>query len=179
MTLSWRICFVLFGMMAYSEANLPENIKKSIEHLQNHYVQKNYNPEKLYNGRSLFLDKLKDKTFEEGEQKLLMTIILDAYNKIFTRMENETQDEKVKHDLHEVKEQVNKLKEHYFSGKHATIKKYVTELVELKESDPTIQSKAIIELRTIYNQATNLGNLSAENHRRRRQARGSKKQRRS
>lgn len=49
-------------------------------------------------------------------------------------MENETQDEKVKHDLHEVKEQVNKLKEHYFSGKHATIKKYVTELVDLKVS---------------------------------------------
>lgn len=49
-------------------------------------------------------------------------------------MENETQDEKVKHDLHEVKEQVNKLKKHYFSGKHDTIKEYVTELVDLKVS---------------------------------------------
>lgn len=70
---------------------------------------------------------------QEGEQKLLMIIILDAYNRIFTRMENETQDEKLKHDLHEVKEQMNKLKTHYFSG-NANIKKYVTELLALKVS---------------------------------------------
>lgn len=61
-----------------------------------------------------------------------MAIILDAYNRIFSKMENETQDEKVKHDLHEVKEQMNKLKEHYFSGKHADIKKCITELLALK-----------------------------------------------
>lgn len=63
-----------------------------------------------------------------------MTIILDAYSKIFTRMENDTQDEKVKHDLHKVKQQMNKLKEHYFSNKHADIKNYVTELLALKVS---------------------------------------------
>lgn len=40
MTLSWGICFVFFGMMVYSEAFLPENIKESIEHLNNHYVRK-------------------------------------------------------------------------------------------------------------------------------------------
>lgn len=49
-------------------------------------------------------------------------------------MENETQDENLKHDLHEVKEEMNKLKEHYFSGKHANIKRYVTELLALKVS---------------------------------------------
>ncbi|XP_053506415.1 interferon gamma 1 isoform X2 [Ictalurus furcatus] len=173
MTLFWRICFVFFGMMAYSEASLPKNIKESIDHLNNHY---NPNPGKLYDGHSLFLDKLKDRTFEEGEQKLLMTIILDAYNKIFTKMENETQDETLKNDLHEVKEQMNNLKEHYFSGKHAEIKKYVTELLALKENDPRIQSKAIFELKAIYNKAANLGRMSAENPRRRRQAKSSKKQ---
>lgn len=49
-------------------------------------------------------------------------------------MENETQDETLKNHLHEVKDQMNKLKEHYFSGKHADIKKYVTELLDLKVS---------------------------------------------
>lgn len=63
-----------------------------------------------------------------------MAIILDAYNNIFTRMETETQDEKVKHDLHEVKEQMTKLKEHYFSGKHDAIKTYITELLAIKVS---------------------------------------------
>ncbi|KAK3518114.1 hypothetical protein QTP70_033211 [Hemibagrus guttatus] len=176
MTLSWGICFVFFGMMVYSEAFLPENIKDSIDHLNTHYVRKNPNPGKLYDGHSLFLDKLKDKSFEEGEQKLLMIIILDAYNRIFTRMENETQDEKLKHDLHEVKEEMNKLKAHYFSGKHANIKKYVTELLALKENDPRIQSKAIFELKTVYNKAAILGTQSADNHRRRRHAKRSKKQ---
>ncbi|XP_026779391.1 interferon gamma 1 isoform X2 [Pangasianodon hypophthalmus] len=174
MTLFWRICIVFFGMMAYSEAFLPENIKESIDHLNNHY---NPNPAKLYDGHSLFLDKLKDnKKFEESEQKLLMTITLDAYNRIFTWMENEAQDEKVKHDLHEVKEQMNKLTEHYFSSKHADLKKYVTELLAIKENDPLTQSKAIFELKSVYNKAANLGTHSADNHRRRRQAKGSKKQ---
>ncbi|NP_001187263.1 interferon gamma 1 isoform 2 precursor [Ictalurus punctatus] len=173
MTLFWRICFVFFGMMAYSEAFLPKNIKESIDHLNNHY---NPNPGKLYDGHSLFLDKLTKQKFEESEQKLLMTIILDAYNKIFTKMENETQDETLKNHLHEVKDQMNKLKEHYFSGKHADIKKYVTELLDLKENDPRIQSKAIFELKAVYNKATNLGRMSAENPRRRRQAKSSKKQ---
>ncbi|KAF7693951.1 interferon gamma 1 isoform X1 [Silurus meridionalis] len=177
MTLYWRICIVFFGMIAYSVAFLPKNIKESIDHLNNHYVRKNPNPGKLYDGHSLFLDKLKDKTFEEGEQKLLMTIILDAYHRILAKMENETLDENLKHDLHEVKEQMSKLKEHYFSGKHADIKKYVTELLALKENDPRVQSKAIFELKTIYNRAAHLGSQSAENHRRRRQAKGSKKQR--
>lgn len=63
-----------------------------------------------------------------------MAMILDAYNKILTRMETETQEEKVKHDLHEVKEQMSKLKEHYFSGKHDDIKEYITELLALKVS---------------------------------------------
>lgn len=71
---------------------------------------------------------------QESEQKLLMTIILDVYNRIFTRMENETEDEKVKHDLLEVKQQMNKLKEHYFSKKHEDFKKYITELLALKVS---------------------------------------------
>ncbi|KAF4079720.1 hypothetical protein AMELA_G00181510 [Ameiurus melas] len=171
MTLFWRICFVFFGMMAYSEAFLPKNIKESIDHLNNHYVRKNPNPGKLYDGHSLFLDKLKDDNFEEGEQKLLMTIILDAYNKIFTKMENETQDETLKNDLHKVKEQMNKLKEHYFY-KNADIKKYVTELLALKENDPRIQSKAIFELKIVYNKAAKLGS----NPRSRRQAKSSKKQ---
>ncbi|GAA6097233.1 interferon gamma 1 isoform X1 [Tachysurus ichikawai] len=176
MTLSWRICFVFFGMMVYSEAFLPENIKESIEHLNNHYVRKNPNPGKLYDGHSLFLDKMKDKMFEEGEQKILMIIILDVYNKIFNQMENETQDENLKHDLHEVKEEMNKLKEHYFSGKHANIKRYVTELLALKGNDPRIQSKAIFELKTVYNKAAILGTSSADNRRRRRHAKHSKKQ---
>ncbi|TSK13260.1 Interferon gamma [Bagarius yarrelli] len=161
-------------MMACSEAFLPENIKKSIEHLNNHYVRKNPSPDKLYDGHSLFLDKLKDKKFEEGEQKLLMTIILDVYSRIFIQMENEAQDEKVKNDLHEVKEQMDKLKEHYFSGKHADIKMYVTELLALRENDPRIQSKAILELKTVYNKAANLGSMSADSHRRRRYAKRSK-----
>lgn len=85
---------------------------------------------------------------QEGEQKLLMIFILDAYNRIFTRMENETQDEKLKHDLHKVKEQMNKLKAHYFSGKHANIEKYVTELLALKVSPVMLMipnSKHILE----------------------------------
>ncbi|XP_027007471.2 interferon gamma 1 isoform X2 [Tachysurus fulvidraco] len=174
MTLSWRTYFVLFGMMVCSEAFLPENIKESFEHLNNHY---NPNPDKLYDGHSLFLDKMKDKGFEEGEQKILMIFILDVYNKIFNQMENETQDENLKHDLHEVKEEINKLRKGYFSDKHDNIKKYLTELLALKENDPRIQSKAIFELKTVYNKASILGTSSANNRRRRRHAKHSKRQR--
>ncbi|KAM9467944.1 interferon gamma isoform 2-T2 [Clarias gariepinus] len=171
MTFFWRICFVLFGMMSYSEAFLPENIKTSYDHLIKHY---NPNKNEVYNGHPLF-GKLNDKNLEVAEQKLLMTIVLDAYNRILGQMETEAQDEKVKHDLHEVKEQMNKLKEHYFSGKHADIRKYVTELLELKENETKIQNKAIHELGNVYNKASILG--SSETHRRRRHTKGSKKQR--
>ncbi|KAF5908392.1 interferon gamma [Clarias magur] len=119
-------------MMSYSEAFLPENIKTSYDNLVDHYVRKQPNKNAVYNGHPLF-GKLNDKNLEEDEQKLLMTIVLDAYNRILTQMEIEAQDEKVKHELQEVKEQMNRLKKHYFAGKHADIKKYVTELLALKK----------------------------------------------
>lgn len=63
-----------------------------------------------------------------------MAVILDTYDRILSRMENETQDDKVKQDLHEVKEQMKKLKEHYFLGKLDDIKNFVIQLLALKVS---------------------------------------------
>lgn len=69
---------------------------------------------------------------QEGEQKFLMTLILDVYDRIFGTMENETHSDKVKMNLRDVKDQLNKLKEHYYSGKHADLKSYVNNLLSLK-----------------------------------------------
>ncbi|XP_062865286.1 interferon gamma 1 [Trichomycterus rosablanca] len=174
MTLYLGICLLVFGWTANSEASLPKNFEKSINELNGHYQSKN--TDKLFTG-PIFVGKLRNlhEKFEEGEQKLLMTIILDAYDRIFARMENETQDDKVKMNLREVTDQLNKLKEHYFSGKHSDLKSYVNDLLALKESDPLIQRKALFELKSVYKTAAKMGDLSAQTSRRRRQAKVSKK----
>ncbi|XP_076860618.1 interferon gamma isoform X2 [Brachyhypopomus gauderio] len=158
------ICILAFDWMANSEAYLPENTKRYINKLNDHYTSED---ERLYDGHPIFRKKLEylTKNAERGEQKLLMTIILDAYNRIFTRMQNETQDESVRRDLKNVMENLNKLKEHYFSNKN-DLKKYASEVLALKESDPLVQRKALFELETVYSAAAKL----IQNQRRRRQA---------
>uniref|UniRef100_A0A4W4GJ89 Interferon gamma n=1 Tax=Electrophorus electricus TaxID=8005 RepID=A0A4W4GJ89_ELEEL len=151
------ICFLTFEWMANSEAFLPENTKKCIDKLNDHYTKED---DSLYDGHPIFL---------KNEQKLLMRIILDAYNRIFTQMKNEAQDVSVQNQLNNVKDNLNKMKEHYFPDKN-DLNKYAIEVLALKESDPLVQRKALFEVERVYNEAANL----AQNHRRRRQTTKSK-----
>uniref|UniRef100_A0A4W4GHQ2 Interferon gamma n=1 Tax=Electrophorus electricus TaxID=8005 RepID=A0A4W4GHQ2_ELEEL len=163
------ICFLTFEWMANSEAFLPENTKKCIDKLNDHYTKED---DSLYDGHPIFLKKLEHltKNTEKSEQKLLMRIILDAYNRIFTQMKNEAQDVSVQNQLNNVKDNLNKMKEHYFPDKN-DLNKYAIEVLALKESDPLVQRKALFEVERVYNEAANL----AQNHRRRRQAKGSRR----
>ena len=70
-----------------------------------------------------------------------MTIILDAYNRILTQMQNETEDADVQNKLIKVKEYLNKLKLHYFSDKHNKLKTQASEVMALKVS--SINSRSI------------------------------------
>ncbi|XP_072530068.1 interferon gamma 1 isoform X2 [Salminus brasiliensis] len=176
MKLLFGICLLTFGWVANSEAYVPENARKYITQLNAFYANKTAPDEDLFNGKPLFWRRLDG--FEKAEQKLMMTIILDTYNRILTQMQNETEDANVQHSLIKVKEYLNKLKIHYFSEKHNDLKKHANEVMALKETDPMVQRKALFELMTVYNEASKLGDASpVHNHRRRRQAKGAKKHR--
>ncbi|KAI4876061.1 hypothetical protein NFI96_030110 [Prochilodus magdalenae] len=175
MNLLLEICLITFGLMASSSAFLPLKARKSIEELNDYYVSnKTKEKPELSDGRPLFWGRLEG--FEKPEQKLLMTIILDAYDRILTRMENETEDSNVKQNLNNMKGYLSTLKLHYFSDKHNKLKIQASEVLALKETDPLVQKKALFELIKVYNEASRLGD-SAQNHRSRRQAKGSKKHR--
>ncbi|XP_066525725.1 interferon gamma 1 [Hoplias malabaricus] len=169
MNLLLGICFLLFKWTSASEAHIPLNTKKTIEQLNDYYKTRD---SKIFVGKPLFWGKLDG--FEKPEQKLLMTIILDAYNRILSQMQNETQDESVQNNLIEVKEELSKLKLHYFSEKYTDFKKQASEVMALKETDPIVQQKALFELIKVYNEASNLGHTSVQSQRRRRQAKGSR-----
>ncbi|XP_036433443.1 interferon gamma 1 [Colossoma macropomum] len=177
MILLLEICLLTFGLMASSEASIPANARHYIEQLNKYYVSKQKTTEgtELFDGNPLFWGRLDG--FEKPEQKLLMTIILDAYNRILTQMQNETEDADVQNKLIKVKEYLNKLKLHYFSDKHNKLKTQASEVMAINETDPLVQRKALFELIKVYNEAAKLGDPSVQNHRSRRQAKGSRKHR--
>ncbi|XP_037398202.1 interferon gamma 1 isoform X1 [Pygocentrus nattereri] len=174
MILLLEICLLSFGLMASSEASIPPNARLHIEQLNNYY-QKTTEGADLFDGKPLFWGRLDG--FEKPEQKLLMTIILDAYNRILTQMQNETEDAEVQNKLIKVKVYLDRLKLHYFSDKHNKLKTQASEVMALKETDPLVQRKALFELIKVYHEADNLRDTSVQNHRSRRQAKASKKHR--
>ncbi|XP_048012063.1 interferon gamma 1 isoform X2 [Megalobrama amblycephala] len=165
MALFWGVCLMTLGWMTYAEASVPENLEKSIDELKAYYIR---NDPELYNAHPVFLrvlNNLKNK-FEESEQNLLMSIIMDTYSRIFTRMQNESLDEATKDRLAHVQQHLKKLQENYFPGKSAELKTYAETLWAIKEDDPIVQSKALFEFKRVYREATQLKNKD----RRRRQA---------
>ncbi|KAG9280319.1 interferon gamma 1 [Astyanax mexicanus] len=176
MNLLFGICFLFFGWMANCEDSVPVKAKDYINQLNDYYAKKNpVSGNELFNGKPLFWKKLDG--FEKAEQKLMMTIILDTYNRILSHMQNETEDENVQKSFIEVKKYLNNLKIHYFPEKHKDLKKHVNEVMALKETDPVVQRKALLELMTVYNEASKLKDPPVHTHRRRRQAKGARKQR--
>lgn len=70
--------------------------------------------------------------WQESEQNLLMSIILDTYSKIFSRMQNESLDEATKHRLAHVQDHLKNLQVNYFPGKSAELKTYAETLWAIK-----------------------------------------------
>lgn len=70
--------------------------------------------------------------WQESEQNLLMSIIMDTYSRIFTRMQNESLDESTKERLAHVQDHLKKLQENYFPGKSAELKTYAENLWAIK-----------------------------------------------
>ncbi|XP_043092312.1 interferon gamma 1 isoform X2 [Puntigrus tetrazona] len=170
MALFWGVCLLTLGWMTYGEASVSENLDKSIDELKMHYIK---NDSELHNAHPVFIRVLKD--IKEPEQNLLMSIIMDTYSRIFTRMKNDSQDEATKERLAHVQEHLKKLQENYFPGKSAELKAYAETLWAIKEDDPVVQFKALFELKRVYREATQLRNLKNK-ERRRRQAKITKKQ---
>lgn len=73
---------------------------------------------------------------QETEQNLLMSIIMDTYNRIFTRMENDSKDEATKEKLEHVKDHLEELQKNYFPGKSAELKTYAETLWAIKVRQP-------------------------------------------
>ncbi|KAK7129947.1 hypothetical protein R3I93_019557 [Phoxinus phoxinus] len=158
------------GWMTYAEASVPENLDKSIDELKAYYIKDDF---ETHNAHPVFLRILKD--LKESEQNLLMSIIMDTYTRIFTRMQNESLDVATKDRLAHVQEHLKKLQENYFPGKSAELKTYAETLWAIKENDPIIQRKALFELKRVYREATQMRNLKNKD-RRRRQAKSIRKQ---
>ncbi|XP_067247093.1 interferon gamma 1 [Chanodichthys erythropterus] len=171
MALFWGVCLMTLGWMTYAEASVPENLEKSIDELKAYYIR---NDPGLYNAHPVFLqvlNKLKGKP-EESERNLLMSIIMDTYSRIFTRMQNDSLDDATKDRLAHVQQHLKKLQENYFPGKSAELKTYAETLWAIKEDDPIVQSKALIEFKRVYREATQLKNKD----RRRRQTKSIRRQ---
>uniref|UniRef100_A0A671QRT2 Interferon gamma 1 n=1 Tax=Sinocyclocheilus anshuiensis TaxID=1608454 RepID=A0A671QRT2_9TELE len=166
MAFFWGVCLLTLGWMTYGEASIPENLDKSIDELKVYYIK---DDRELHNAHPVFLRFLKDikVNLEEPEQNLLMSIIMDTYSRIFTRMEKDSQDEATKERLAHVQEHLKKLQENYFPGKSAELKTYAGTLWAIKEDDPVVQRKALFELKRIYREATQLRNLKNKERRRR------------
>ncbi|XP_052428842.1 interferon gamma 1 isoform X2 [Carassius gibelio] len=164
----WGVCLLTSGWATYSEASVPENLDKSIDELKAYYIKDDH---EIHNAHPVFLRVLKD--LKEPEQNLLMSIIMDTYSRIFTRMENDSLDEATKERIAHVQEHLKKLRENYFPGKSAELKTYAETLWAIKEDDPVIQRKALFELKRVYREATLLKNLKNK-ERRRRQAKNTK-----
>ncbi|XP_056311063.1 interferon gamma 1 [Danio aesculapii] len=166
------VCLLFSGWMTYSEASVPENLDKSIEELKAYYIKED---SQLHNAHPIFLRILKDLkvNLEESEQNLLMSIVMDTYSRIFTRMQNDSLDEATKERLAHVQEHLKKLQENYFPGKSAELRTYAETLWAIKENDPIVQRKALFELKRVYREATLLKNLKNK-ERKRRQAKASR-----
>ncbi|XP_056604814.1 interferon gamma 1 [Triplophysa dalaica] len=163
LTCQWMMC----------ETSVSENLEESISELNKHYGEK---AGELHNGHPVFLLILKELKvkFEETEQKLLMSIIIDTYSRIFTRMKNESQSEDVKDRLEHVLEHLRKLQENYFPGKSAELRTYAEDLWAIKENDPMVQRKALYEMKHVYRQATAMQRKDKNKDRRRRQAKNTR-----
>ncbi|XP_077089940.1 interferon gamma isoform X2 [Siphateles boraxobius] len=170
MAFVWGVCLMTLGWMTYAEASVPENLDKSIDELKAYYIK---DDREIHNAHPVFLRVLKD--LKESEQNLLMSIIMDTYSRIFTRMQNESLDEATKDRLAHVQEHLKNLQENYFPGKSAELKTYAETLWAIKENDPIIQRKALFELKRVYREATQMRNLKNKD-RRRRQAKSIRRQ---
>ncbi|KAK7149760.1 hypothetical protein R3I94_009159 [Phoxinus phoxinus] len=170
MAFFWGVCLMTLGWMTYAEASVPENLDKSIDELKAYYIKDDF---ETHNAHPVFLRILKD--LKESEQNLLMSIIMDTYTRIFTRMQNESLDVATKDRLAHVQEHLKKLQENYFPGKSAELKTYAETLWAIKENDPIIQRKALFELKRVYREATQMRNLKNKD-RRRRQAKSIRRQ---
>ncbi|XP_065146195.1 interferon gamma 1 isoform X2 [Paramisgurnus dabryanus] len=157
-------------MTCESRNSVPENLDQSISELTKFYGEKGGD---LHNGQPVFLLVLKD--LKETEQKLLMSIIIETYSRIFTRMQNESKDEDVREKLDHVLDHLNKIRENYFPGKSAELKTYAEVLWAIKENDPMVQRKALFELKKVYREATQLRHGNNKD-RRRRQTKNLKRQ---
>nr|ADX30617.1 interferon gamma [Labeo rohita]ADX30618.1 interferon gamma [Labeo rohita] len=177
MAFFWGVCLLSLGWMTYGEASVSENLDKSIDELKAYYIKDDH---ELHNAHPVFLRALKDLrvNLEETEQNLLMSIIMDTYNRIFTRMENDSKDEATKEKLEHVKDHLEELQKNYFPGKSAELKTYAETLWAIKADDPVVQRKALFELKRVYREATQLRNLKNK-ERRRRQAKLTKKNQKS
>ncbi|KAG1953101.1 interferon gamma 1 isoform X2 [Pimephales promelas] len=170
MAFVWGVCLMTLGWMTYAEASVPENLDKNIDELKAYYIK---DDREIHNAHPVFLRVLKD--LKESEQNLLMSIIMDTYSRIFTRMQNESLDEATKDRLAHVQEHLKKLQDNYFPGKSAELKTYAETLWAIKENDPVIQRKALFELKRVYREATQMRNLKNKD-RRRRQAKSIRRQ---
>ncbi|XP_051547461.1 interferon gamma 1-like isoform X1 [Myxocyprinus asiaticus] len=174
MAFVWGVCLLTSGWMTFAEASVPENLNKSIDELKTYYIK---DDRELHNANPIFLRALKDikVNLEQSEQKLLMSIIMDTYSRIFIRMQNESQDKSMKERLEHVQEHLKNLQDNYFPGKSAELKTYAETFWAIKENDPIVQHKALFELKRVYREATQLRNMNNKD-RRRRQAKSIRRQ---
>ncbi|XP_070997284.1 interferon gamma 1-like [Oncorhynchus clarkii lewisi] len=164
------MCFCLMGWMTLGWSNAAQftsiNMKRNIDKLKVHYK---ISKDQLFNGNPVFP---KD-TFEDSEQRVLMSVVLDVYLSIFSQMLNQTGDQEVRERLDQVKGKVHETQKHYFLGRIPELRTHLQNLWAIKTSDTTVQGKALSEFITIYEKASKLAHeihLKKDNRRKRRQA---------
>uniref|UniRef100_A0A8C8FIQ0 Interferon gamma n=1 Tax=Oncorhynchus tshawytscha TaxID=74940 RepID=A0A8C8FIQ0_ONCTS len=162
------MCFCLMGWMTLGWSNAAQytsiNMKSNIDKLKVHYK---ISKDQLFNGNPVFP---KD-TFEDSEQRVLMSVVLDVYLSIFSQMLNQTEDQEVRERLDQVKGKVQETQKHYFLGRIPELRTHLQNLWAI--SDTTVQGKALSEFITIYEKASKLAHkfhLKKDNRRKRRQA---------
>ncbi|XP_030624199.1 interferon gamma [Chanos chanos] len=141
------VCLLTFGSALSFSSSIPKNLEEKIEKLK------------------------------ENDQKFLMNIILDVYERIFGNMQSQSLNENG--DLEYVKRKVTELQKAYFKDKVEDLRTYVEELLAIKVDDIAVQRKALFELKSIYRNASELGknHPTRPNQGKSRRRRGTKRQR--
>ncbi|KAJ8402428.1 hypothetical protein AAFF_G00369170 [Aldrovandia affinis] len=144
------ICLASFGWAD----NVSENTKRDIQKLTDHF---NVTADKALFGSTIFLKDLSNlHMFEESEQKLLLQEILDVYVRILSDMQNHTQDIDVKKNIIQVRGRVEDLRNSYYQSGEQTLKGRLQDLWAVKTNDAVVQRKAVREMLSVFQKASQL-----------------------
>ncbi|XP_072556164.1 interferon gamma-related-like [Paramormyrops kingsleyae] len=133
---------------------ISERMSADIERLSKHFNV----TDDLF-GKSIFLKHLikQNGDAEDTEQKLLIQEILDVYISILSNMKSRTEDNDIKSSIIHIMDRVKKLKNQVDQQREHLLKRQLQDLWAVQTSDSVVQSKAIRELITVFQKASELG----------------------